>query len=221
MKINQKVIFIALLVVVNFVLGFTIYNRIHSLTVVETDALKSKATSATLKEEKEDKNEIKEEKEIEEKVKEETKEETSKTPVVEKPEIVYDGMTMDELSAKLDRSLSSTLSGYGHAFAYHSVSLGVDPYLAVAIAMHETGCNWSCSGLVQACNNVGGQKGSGCNGYQYFSSLDEGIKSFVENIYYNYYQYGLTTPEAMNSKYAEDPNWSANVNAYMQTIKAS
>ena len=37
------------------------------------------------------------------------------------PVVVYDGMTMEELASKLDRSLRSNLSGYGHAFAKYSI----------------------------------------------------------------------------------------------------
>ena len=54
----------------------------------------------------------------------------------------------------------------GYAYATYSLELGVDPYLAVAISMHETGCTWNCSYLLKACNNVGGQKGEGCGSYR-------------------------------------------------------
>ena len=134
--------------------------------------------------------------------------------------IVYDGMTLDELSEKLNRSLNSTISGKGYLIASHSLEVGVDPYMATAIMLHETGCKWECSYLVNTCNNVGGQKGSGCGAYSYFNSLDEGIIAFIDNLYNNYISYGLTTPEAINPKYAEDPNWSVNVNKYIENIKA-
>ena len=134
--------------------------------------------------------------------------------------IVYDGMTLDELSEKLNRSLNSTISGKGYLIASHSLEMGVDPYMATAIILHETGCKWNCSYLVNSCNNVGGQKGSGCGAYSYFNSLDEGIVAFIDNLYNNYISYGLTTPEAINPKYAEDSNWSVNVNKYIENIKA-
>lgn len=136
------------------------------------------------------------------------------------PEIVYDGMTLDELSEKINRSLNSTISGKGYLIASHSLEMGVDPYMATAIMLHETGCKWGCSYLVNACNNVGGQKGSGCGAYAYFNSLDEGIMAFINNLSRNYIDYGLTTPELINPKYAEDPNWSKNVNKYIEQIKA-
>lgn len=134
--------------------------------------------------------------------------------------IVYDDMTLDELSEKINRSLNSTISGKGYLIASHSLDMGVDPYMATAIILHETGCKWGCSYLVNSCNNVGGQKGSGCGAYSYFNSLDEGITAFIDNLYNNYISYGLTTPEAINPKYAEDPNWSVNVNKYIEIIKA-
>lgn len=136
--------------------------------------------------------------------------------------IVYDGMTLDELAAKLDRFLASDLAGKGYLYASHSLEIGIDPYLAVAISMHETGCTWGCSKLVKECNNVGGQKGTpSCNGgsYKAYNTLDEGIIGFLDNIYYNYYRYGLTTAEEMNPKYAADTNWSKNVNKYIEKIK--
>lgn len=136
--------------------------------------------------------------------------------------IVYDGMTLEELAAKLDRFLASDLAGKGYLYASHSLEIGIDPYLAVAISMHETGCAWGCSRLVKECNNVGGQKGSpSCNGgsYKAYATLDEGIIGFLDNIYYNYYRFGLTTAEAMNPKYAADTNWSKNVNKYIEKIR--
>ena len=140
------------------------------------------------------------------------------------PVIVYDGLTLEELTAKLDKTLSSDLEGYGYLFAEKSVELGLDPYLAVAITMHETGCKWGCSSLLRKCNNVAGIKGKpGCNGgsYKEFDSLEEGINYFLEMLYNKYYSKGLTTPELINPKYAEDKKWASKVNKYIENIKAS
>mgnify|MGYP002675367791 FL=1 len=163
-------------------------------------------------------------------IEEETKEEfvdsiseLSKENNVTKRVIVYDGMTMSELTEKLNRSLKSTIAGKGDIFASYSLERGVDPYLAVSIMLLETGCNWSCSSLMRKCNNVGGQKGSpSCDGgsYKSYSSLDEGIKGFIDNIADNYYAYGLTTPEAMNKKYAASNMWAIKVNNYISSVKA-
>lgn len=138
--------------------------------------------------------------------------------------IVYDGMTMEELSNKLNRSLSSTISGTGNIFAKKAISLGIDPYLAVAISLHETGCSWNCSNLVKQCNNVGGMKGyptCGNSSYRYFPTLEDGINRYIDNLYYNYVALGLTTPELMNSKYASSNLWASQVNRYIDKIKAS
>ena len=61
--------------------------------------------------------------------------------------------------------------------------------------------------------------GNGCNGYSRFSSLDNGIRSFIDNISKNYVKYGLTTAELMNPKYAENPLWARNVNRYINNIR--
>lgn len=134
--------------------------------------------------------------------------------------VVYDNMTLDELSNKLNLSLNSTLTGKGNLIASYSLEKGVDPYMATAIILQETGCKWKCSYIVKTCNNVGGQKGSGCGSYRYFNSLDEGIMAFIDNLYKNYVSIGLTTPELINPKYAQDQGWSKKVNRYIENIKA-
>ena len=147
-----------------------------------------------------------------------SEEETIQEIVPERIE-VYNNLTMEELTEKLNRTLSSDLSGKGEIFAKYSIELGVDPYLAVAIAMHESGCTWDCSYLAKTCNNVGGQKGTGCGEYQAFDTLEDGIYGFILNIKNKYVDYGLMTAEEMNPKYAEDPNWSSKVNKYIEKIK--
>ena len=152
-------------------------------------------------------------------IKEENNDDIENVEEVEET-IVYDGKTLDELSETIEKSLNSTISGKGYLIASYSLEKSVDPYMATAIMLHETGCKWGCSRLVNECNNVGGQKGKGCGSYAYFNSLDEGIKAFIDNLYRNYISYGLTTPEEINPKYAEDPNWAVNVNKYIENIKA-
>ena len=134
--------------------------------------------------------------------------------------VVYDDMTLEELANKLNRSLNSDISGKGYLIASYSLEMGVDPYVATAIMLHETGCKWNCSYLVKACNNVGGQKGYGCGSYSAFPSLDEGIIAFIDNLSYNYANYGLKTPEQINTKYASDPSWAQKVNNYIDIIRA-
>lgn len=143
---------------------------------------------------------------------------------IEESKIVYDGLTMNELVAKLNRNLGSTLTGKGQLFAEYCLEKGVDPYLAVAIVLHETGCKYGCSTLTKQCNNVGGQKGSpSCNGgsYRSYPTIDEGIKGMIDNLYYNYISQGLTTPEAINTKYAESTTWSSKIHSYINSIRAS
>lgn len=133
----------------------------------------------------------------------------------------YKGMTTDQIAAKLNKSLKSDLAGKGNLIATYSVSKGVDPFVATAIMLVETGCNSGiCSRLVKACNNVGGMVGgSGCNGYMSFETLDMGIKKFIDNLAKNYYAQGLDTPEKMNPKYAASKTWSAQVNNYVAQLK--
>lgn len=132
---------------------------------------------------------------------------------------VFDGMTIEELAIKLNKSLKGVLANKGYLIATRCVKLGVDPYLAVAIMLHETGCNSTCSSLARNYYNVGGMKGSNGN-YQRFSSIDQGILTFINNLYGNYYRYGLNTPEKMNHKYAASTAWSGRVRSYMNLIKS-
>ena len=148
-------------------------------------------------------------------------EEVEISPLVR--EEVYDGLTLEELGDKLDRSLSSVLVGQGDFIASYSLEKGVDPYLATAIMLHETGCSYKCSSLVVNCNNVGGMKGKpscGNGSYLAFATLEDGITSFINNLANNYYAYGLNTPELMNSKYAASPAWATRVNAHIKQIKS-
>ena len=141
---------------------------------------------------------------------------------IEEDSIVFDGLTEEELIAKINRSLNSDLEGKGELFVTYSLEKGVDPYLAVAISLHETGCKWECSRLVKQCNNVGGQIGKpSCNGgsYRSYETLEEGIRGFIDNLARNYINMGLTTPEQMNPKYAADKNWASKVNKYIEKIK--
>ncbi len=133
--------------------------------------------------------------------------------------VVYEGLTLNELSEKLDKVLKSDLAGYGRYISEVSLERNVDPIVATSILLHETGCMWKCSYLARVKYNVGGMRGR--NGYMKFDSMEEGIRAFVGNLQKNYYEKGLTTPELMNKKYAENPNWHKNVNYYVKLIKAS
>lgn len=162
------------------------------------------------KEEKEEKIEL------EQKQPEEKQEETT-----EKVDpVVFDGKTLNQIAEQLNKSLNSTIAGKGYLIASKSLEHGVDPYMATAIILQETGCKWNCSALVRNCNNVGGQKGSGCGAFNYYETIDAGIEEFISNLYRNYIAQGLTTLEQINTKYAASPSWSVNVNNYIESIKA-
>ncbi len=231
MKNHRRVIAQAIYLILTFVFVFITCNTTHSNQVVLKNNTKTETLIVYNDTEKASKPEIlelEEEKPSEKEQQEQKIEEPQdKQPAIEEVSvpvdpIVYEGMTLSELAAKLDRSLNSTLSGYGYQFASKAVELGIDPYLAVGIVLHETGCTWNCSSLVRECNNVGGMKGSpGCGGgsYKAFATLEEGIDSYMNNLYNNYYAYGLTTPEAMNSKYAASTTWAAQVRNYMNKLR--
>ncbi len=138
---------------------------------------------------------------------------------------VYEGMTIDELAEKLNHNLGSGyIAGKGYLIASQCIEKGVDPYVAVAIMLHETGCSYNCSSLVRTCNNVGGQKGSpGCNGgsYKAYATLDDGIIGFINNLQKNYYSQGLTTIDSIAPKYAASSAWPAKIKSYVEQIRAS
>ncbi len=138
--------------------------------------------------------------------------------------IIYDGMTITELTNKLNKSLSSYLTNTGYFFAKYTKDTGMDPYLSVAIVLHETGCKWGCSTLTKECNNIGGLKGgNSCKGgsYRKYDTLEEGIEGYLNTVYYSYYINGFDTPEAMASNYAASSTWAHKVRSYMNEIKAS
>ena len=130
---------------------------------------------------------------------------------------VFQGMTMEELSKKLDKSLGGILAGHGKTIAEHSLKVGVDPYIVTAIMMHETGNGTS--RIANSCYNFGGQKGSGCGVYKRYGSVDEGLRGMIDNLYNNYYAHGLKTVEAIGPRYAESSSWVGMINWYIGKIK--
>lgn len=152
--------------------------------------------------------------------------EVAPASVIVPPRIeVYEGMTIDELAAKLNRNLGNGyIGGKGYLIASQCIEKGVDPYVAVAIMLHETGCKYNCSNLVKTCNNVGGQKGApGCNGgsYKRYATLDDGIIGFIENLRKNYYSKGLNTIETIAPKYAASSAWPTKIKNYVAEIRAN
>lgn len=136
--------------------------------------------------------------------------------------IIYEGMTITELTNQLNKSLGDYLDNTGYYFAKKTRDTGMDPYLSVAIVLLETGCKWKCSSLTRECNNIGGLKGgTSCNGKSYskYDTLEEGIDSYLDIIYNNYYLKGLDTAEKMGPKYAYSQEWATKVNAYIKEIR--
>lgn len=122
---------------------------------------------------------------------------------------------------KINRYLNSTLDNKGEFIVNYSLKVGMDPYLATAVMLQETGCYWNCSYLVRHCNNVGGNKGSpGCNGgsYREFNDIETGIK-FAINKLNSYYKKGKTTAKEINPSYATDKTWYKKVNNYIKKLK--
>lgn len=209
MKLDQKKVAIFMVLLVDCLIGFLIFNK----TLEKKDTVLAKTLDSKLLLTKGTEVLNKTKSTVDISLKEE----------IRKASIVYDNMTIEELSAKLEKSMNSSLKGKGKMFATYSIELGLDPYLALAIVLQETGCSYNCSYLVKQCNNIGGLKGAnGCNGSSYmaFSTLDEGIEGYLNILYKNYYSKGLTTPELMNSKYAASTTWATKVNWYIKQIKA-
>lgn len=149
---------------------------------------------------------------------------TTTTTTTESLNIIWDNLTKDELVVKLNKNLYDTLADTGIYFANYTEKTGLDPYLAVSIVNLETGCKWGCSSLVKKCYNIGGLKGKpSCNGgsYMKYNSLEDGVNGYLNILYNNYWQKGLTTPELMNPKYAASSKWAEKVNKYYDAIKAS
>ena len=146
----------------------------------------------------------------------EVKMETAPASIIRRE--VYDGMTLEELTDKLNRSLGGILAGHGDVIASHSLEMGVDPYLATAIMMHETGNGTS--RIANNCYNFGGQKGYGCGEYKRYDTVDEGLRGIIDNLYKNYYAYGLNTVEAIGHKYAESSEWPNKINWYISRIRS-
>lgn len=136
---------------------------------------------------------------------------------------ILSGFTVEEIAVQLNKHLGTDLlMNKGELIASYSIGLGVDPYLATAIMLHETGCKTKCSALVRKCNNVAGQKGNpACSGsYKGYNTIDEGIEGAIYNLYKNYYAKGYTTVETIGPRYAESTTWTHKINSYIAILKS-
>lgn len=150
--------------------------------------------------------------------------ETSPASIIVPPRIeVFDGLTIEELASKLDRHLGSDImAGKGYFIATNCIEKGINPYIVTAIILHETGCGSKCSNLARSCFNVSGQKGKpSCNGgsFRKFDTLEDGIMGLINNLYNNYYSYGLDTVEKIAPKYAEGNTWAGKINYFVNKIR--
>jgi len=136
---------------------------------------------------------------------------------------VYEGLTLQELSEKLNRHLGNdVIAGKGELIAAECLNRGVDPYIMVAIILQETGCGSHCSNLARNCNNFGGIKGKpSCNGgsFKQFDSVDEGLVGMIDVLSRNYFQLGLNTPETIGPKYCEGNEWAGKVSWFVNKIR--
>ena len=150
--------------------------------------------------------------------------ETTPASIIVPPRVeVYEGMTLEELAEKLNRHLGSdTVAGKGDIIAAECINKGVDPYITVAIILHETGCGSHCSNLARYCYNFGGQKGSpSCNGgaFKQYDTIDEGLVGMIDNLSRNYFALGLNTPETIGPKYCEGDEWPSKITWFVNKIR--
>lgn len=131
-------------------------------------------------------------------------------------------------ASQLDNALGGVLKGHGADYIKYAQQYGVDPALAAAISISETGHGTSYAARVQ--NNPGGimDWNNNWKTVKQFSSLEEGIKYQVKNLYDTYISKGLTSISAIGNKYApigaaNDPNnlnknWIPTVTEYYNKI---
>jgi hypothetical protein len=124
--------------------------------------------------------------------------------------------------------LGGRLKGMESKFQAAADKYGIDPALLTAIAMHETGNGTS--NAVNERNNPGGLMDPETNWskIKQFASLDEGIDATAKNLKEKYIDQGLTTIEAIQTKYApigaaNDPrklnkDWVSGVNKYYNQV---
>ena len=130
---------------------------------------------------------------------------------------VVDHFTREEIIKKLNSKLGGVLSGKGQLITDTSLKYKVDPFVAAAIMMHETGNGTS--RIARTCNNVGGQKGPGCGAYRAFPDINSGITGMITNLYRNFYSRGLTTIDSIGPRYAESGSWPRMIHGYVNMLK--
>ena len=155
--------------------------------------------------------------------------------IIDDGSIVWDGLTITELTNKLNKSLESYLTNTGYFFALYAKNEGLNPYLAVAITRYESGCGTSgCSGKTIKCNNLGGLRYSSsktCSEYggnfSKFDTIDEGIQAYLNTVLRYQKKYNLDDPQnaektidGMSSKYSNNSKiWPSRVKYQYNKVK--
>lgn len=130
--------------------------------------------------------------------------------------LTFEGKSVAQVGEILNKTLGGVMSGKGETYARLSIEKGMDPYLITAISIHETGNGTS--KLARNNYNLGGIKCS--SGYYCsYASVEDGISSYINLIYKNYFSKGLVTVEQMASKYAQSSAWPNTVNKWYNIIK--
>lgn len=96
---------------------------------------------------------------------------------------------------------------------------GINPLYTISISAHESA--WGSSYLSQYKNNLFGIGAPVANpGAAYsFASKSDCVRYWGKMIKENYIDKGLTTTEAINTKYAEDQGWSDKVDSMMYNLR--
>jgi len=224
-KMKLMSIFTSLVGILMICIGLVIQNdSAHTMkNVKETDTfdIKNMAASANMIVKDTSTEEVKETDNL---LLTEVKMETAPASVIVPPRVeVYEGQTIEELAEHLNRHLGNdVVAGKGALIATECINKGVDPYITVAIILHETGCGTHCSNLARNCNNFGGQKGKpSCNGgaFRQFDTVDAGLVGMIDNLSRNYFQQGLTTPETIGPKYCEGNEWAGKITWFVNKIR--
>ena len=157
----------------------------------------------------------------------------SKIPYATPPEIlddgsiVWDGLTVTELTNRLNKSLKSYVTNTGYFFAKYTKTYGLDPYLAVSILLLETGCGGhnGCSKLAVNCNNFGGltggsQKCKAGGRFNKYNTIEDGLNAFMNILYNRYYSKGKTTPQEIAFEYSNgSETWAGQVQGFYNSVK--
>lgn len=115
---------------------------------------------------------------------------------------------------QLNKVLKGKLAGTGEIFLKYANMYKINPAIAAAIAMHESG---GTSRLAKEQNNFFGMRNK--NGWMKFSSVDEGIRRGISNISRNYVNKGKNSLQKMVKDYAEGgKDWIPQTSAFYKQI---